>query len=287
MSKPAHLDTNIFLDGGDPHETESIKQALGWLDGQTTNPSLVAAHPDFQACAQQPEGCRSEDLWAVYRTIVTDIAPLVEESVSIEVYADQTTPAASMIEEGRQLNTWIPNAHIKLPINAAGLEAAETLVGEGIRVNMTLCFTQAQVAAVYAATRGAAPGDVYISPFVGRLDDRGQDGMSFITNVITMLRESDGHVQPLVASVRSLAHLRASIACGAPLVTAPGSILREWADAGLPLPDESYIYDAGEKKSIPYEEFDLTADWREFDITHPLTSDGIDRFAADWNAVLK
>ncbi len=219
MTKPTTLQTKIFLDGGDPHETKEIIALLGFLDGQTTNPSLVAKNPAFAACKETPAGCTNEDLWSAYRAIVTEISPLVSESVSIEVYADETTTAEEMIEKGRELTTWIPNAHVKLPINEAGLAAAETLTKEGTRVNMTLCFTQAQAAAVFAATRGAKPGQVYLSPFVGRLDDRGEDGMSFIKNVVHMFADTDGHVQPLVASVRSLDHFLYSLQIGAPLIT--------------------------------------------------------------------
>lgn len=286
MSKPTNITTKIFLDSGSPDDTRSIIDMIGFLDGQTTNPSLVAKNPLFAACKEKPEGCTNDDLWSAYKTIVTEVSPLVPESVSIEVYADTDTTAAEMIEKGRELTTWIPNAHVKLPINSAGLEAAEVLTSEGIRVNMTLCFTQAQAAAVYAATRDAKPGDVYLSPFVGRLDDRGEDGMSFIKNVIKMFRESDGHVQPLVASVRSLDHFLYSLKLEAALITAPTKILKEWSEAGQLVPDDSYQYDAGDLKSFTYEEHDLSADWRSFDLYHPLTDAGIERFANDWNAVL-
>lgn len=284
--KPETMHTKIFLDGGDPIETKQIIELLGWIDGQTTNPSLVAKNPAFAACKDTPAGCTNDDLWSAYKAIVSEISPLVPESVSIEVYADGSTTAAEMIKKGRELNTWIPNAHVKLPINEAGLEAAETLTQESIRVNMTLCFTQAQAAAVFAATRGAKPGDVYLSPFVGRLDDLGKDGMSFIKNTIEMFAGTDGHVQPLVASVRSLDHFLYSIKLGAPLITAPGKILQEWVTADRLLPEESYEYNAGDKTPVPYEEHDLSADWRSFDLSHPLTTAGIERFANDWNAVL-
>ena len=286
MSKPDQLQTRIFLDGGDPAETKRVRDALGFLDGQTTNPSLVAKHPTFQACKERSIGCTNEDLWSAYRDIVTELSPMVPDSVSIEVYADTNTTMAEMVEQGRELAEWIPNPHVKLPITTAGLGAAEQLVADDIRVNMTLCFTQAQVAAVYAATRGAPPGAVYVSPFVGRLDDRGEDGMSLIQNIMTMLESSDGHVESLVASVRSLEHLYASLALGVPRITAPADILLAWAEDGLPVPDASYQYDAKQLTTVPYESYDLTAPWDSFDIEHPLTTDGLARFAADWNAVL-
>jgi transaldolase len=286
MEKSHESRTRIFLDGGDPAETKTIIEKLRTLDGQTTNPSLVAKNPTFAACKDTPQGCTNEDLWSAYRDIVTEISPLVPESVSIEVYADSTTTAAEMIEKGRELNTWIPNAYVKLPINVAGLEAAEVLSREGIRLNMTLCFTQAQAAAVFAATRGAKPGGVYLSPFVGRLDDRGEDGMSFIKNLLTMFADTDGHVETLVASVRTFDHFMYSLQLKAPLITAPAKILQDWFESGMSIPDAQYVYLNGGRTNIPYEEHDLSADWRSFDITHTLTTAGILRFAADWNAVL-
>lgn len=286
MKNLKELQTRIFLDGGDPAETNEIIKLLGSLDGQTTNPSLVAKNPTFAACKDTPQGCTNEDLWAAYRSIVTEISPLVPESVSIEVYADAMTTAADMIEKGREINTWIPNAHVKLPINSAGLEAAEVLSREGVRLNMTLCFTQSQAAAVFAATRGAKPGDVYLSPFVGRLDDRGEDGMSFIKNLLTMFAGTDGHVETLVASVRTFDHFMYSLQLKVPLITAPAKILQTWAESGMVLPDIQYQYLNEGRTAMAYEEYDLTADWRSFDLTHPLTTSGIERFAADWNAVL-
>jgi len=286
MSKPNGITTKIFLDGGDPTETKEIIELLGFLDGQTTNPSLVAKHPSFQACKEGDTPCTNDDLWKAYREIVTAISPLVPESVSIEVYADDDTTADDMIEKGLELNTWIPNAHIKLPITTAGLTAAEVLVGKGLRVNMTLCFTQSQAAAVYAATKGANPGGVYLSPFVGRLDDRGENGMSFIKNVGKMFEGSDGHVSPLVASVRSLDHFMYTLAIGADIITAPGKILREWAEAGMPVPDESFEYNSNDLTDFPYEEHDLSADWKSFDLSHDLTKNGLERFASDWNNLL-
>jgi transaldolase len=286
MNKPSKLKTRIFLDGGEPAETEEIISLLGFLDGQTTNPSLVANNPTFQECKNGDTPCTNDDLWAAYREIVTEISPLVPESVSIEVYADTETTAEQMIEKGRELTTWISNAHIKLPITTAGLEAAQILTKDGIRVNMTLCFTQSQAAAVYSATAGAAAGSVYVSPFVGRLDDRGENGMQFVQNVNKMFRDSDHHVSPLVASVRSLEHFLYAIAIQADIITAPVNILRQWAAGGMSLPDESFPYDAAGLADVPYQDLDLSADWRSFDLSHELTTKGLERFASDWNNLL-
>jgi transaldolase len=96
--------------------------------------------------------------------------------VSIEVFADLDTSAERMLAQGEEMFSWIPNAYIKYPCTREGLRAAEPSVRKNIRMNMTLCFSQEQAAAVYAATKGSRE-PVYLSPFVGRLDDRGENGM--------------------------------------------------------------------------------------------------------------
>lgn len=286
--KPASLKTKIFLDGGIPEETRETMKLLGFLDGQTTNPSLVTKHPTFQACKERGEKCSEADAWKYYREIVQDLSPLVRDgSVSIEVYADRTTKAEEMIEKGVELFSWIPNAHIKLPITTEGLKAAEVLIQRGVRVNLTLCFSQEQAAAVYAATRGASRGGVFVSPFIGRLDDRGENGMSLIENIIKMYASGDGHVEVLTASVRSLDHFLYALQLRSDIITTPFKILKEWGELGMPLPDEHYHYDAGDLKNIPYQELGLSKNWNEFDIAHELTDKGIDRFADDWNALLR
>src|SRR5207244_12797357 len=118
-----------------------------------------------------------------YKRIVQKISPLVGDAgVSIEVFADIDTTAEEMLAQGQEMFSWIPNAYIKYPCTHEGLRAAQMSVQKNIRVNMTLCFSQEQAAAVYAATRGSKQ-PVYVSPFVGRLDDRGEDGMDLIRNI--------------------------------------------------------------------------------------------------------
>src|SRR5579863_6266549 len=175
--------TKILLDGGDPAETARIRQLLGYVDGQTTNPSLVAKNPAIHQRIAAGRPLSRQEEQDAYRDIVRQISPLVGDAgVSIEVYADLNTSADQMIAEGRQMFTWIPNAYIKYPCTREGLRAAQMSVREGLRVNLTLCFSQAQAAAVYDATKGTkAPA--YISPFVGRLDDRGENGMDLVKNI--------------------------------------------------------------------------------------------------------
>jgi transaldolase len=165
--------TKILLDGGDPDETLRIRNLLGFLDGQTTNPTFVAKNPDVQRRIASGHKLSREEQKEKYKQIVQKISPLVGSAgVSIEVFADFDTTAEQMVAQGEEMFSWIPNAYIKYPCIREGLRAAKISVERNMRVNMTLCFSQAQAAAVYAATRGSKE-PVYVSPFVGRLDDRG------------------------------------------------------------------------------------------------------------------
>lgn len=285
--KPDNLKTKIFLDGGIPQETREAVKVLGFLDGQTTNPTLISKHPSFLACQAKGEKCTEEDGWKFYREIVSEISPLVKDgSVSIEVYADRSTKAEEMVSKGLELFGWIPNAHIKLPTTPEGLKAAQELIGKGVRINMTLCFSQQQAAAVYTATSGAKRGDVFVSPFVGRLDDQGENGMDLIKNILQMYKNSDGHVEVLTASVRSMEHFLYAIKLGSDIITAPFKILTQWAKEGLLVPGDDFEYSAGELKNIPFEELDLSQNWQEFNLAHTLTDKGIERFSQDWNALI-
>src|ERR1039457_5282849 len=114
--------------------------------------------------------------------------------------------------------SWIPNAYIKYPCTYEGLRAAQMSVERGIRVNVTLCFSQEQAAGIYAATH-ASKAPVYVSPFIGRLDDRGENGMDLVRNIKRMYERGDGHVHVLAASIRSVSHLLCSFALGAELAT--------------------------------------------------------------------
>jgi transaldolase len=183
--------------------------------------------------------------------------------------------------------SWIPNAHIKFPTFPEGLKAAQKAISLGLRVNMTLCFTQAQAAAVYAATRGAQKGDVFVSPFVGRLDDREENGMDLIAHILQLYKKGDGHVEVLTASVRTLDHLLYALKLGSHIITAPLKILREWADKGQPLPDATYQYDRRKLKAIPYRDLDLNKPWQEYDLSHELTTRGMEKFSGDWNSLVK
>lgn len=286
MKRSENLKTKIFLDGGDPKETREIIKLLGFLDGQTTNPTLIAKSPEAQARLKAGNKFTREEIQDFYRTVVGEIsASIPDGSVSVEVYADKNTLADEMFAQGKEMFSWIPNAHVKYPTLPAGLEAAERSVKSGMRVNMTLVFSEEQAVAVYAATRGAKKGDVFVSPFVGRLDDKGENGMELIKNIQTAYEGGDGHVEILTASVRSMEHFLYALYLGSDIITAPYKILKEWSERGMPTPDESFVY-APALKPIAYKEMDLSKDWRDYDITHELTDKGVEKFAEDWNALL-
>lgn len=242
----------IFLDSGDPEETNQAIAILGKLDGQTTNPTLIAKNP-----ATAGKLFTKKEIFSFYRSVVEQISKLIPKgSVSVEVYADAKTSAEEMFKQGKAMFSWIPNAHIKYPITRAGLEAAEKSVKAGIRVNMTLCFSVEQAAAVYAATKGAKKGSVFISPFVGRLDDQGERGMDLVRDILQMYKKGDGHVEVLTASVRNLSHFLKAKSLGSDIITAPLKVLKQWAA-------------------------------QDYDISHELTDAGIERFAKDWNNLIK
>jgi len=301
--KPLDLKTKIFLDSGDPAETREILFILGFLDGQTTNPSLIAKNPGTAG----KKFSRAE-LLDFYRGVVEEVSSLIPNgSVSVEVYSDFSTSSKDMLEQGREFYTWIPNpgsarsdvhrlgygarAHIKYPTTKEGLKAAEMSVKEGMNVNMTLVFSQEQAAAVYAATRGAKKGQVFVSPFVGRLDDIGEKGMDLIKNIIEMYKTGDGHVEVLTASVRSSAHIQEAISLGSDILTAPLKVLSNAKSEILSASRRTKSETSPKSeilnlKSISYQTIDLNKPWQEYNIQHELTDKGLAKFSEDWNNLL-
>lgn len=288
MAKPDNLHTKIFLDSADPGETKEIIRLLGFLDGQTTNPTLISKNPQVKKRLEKGERFTEKEIMGFYQEIVREISQLIPQgSVSVEVYADQNTKPEEMLRQGEEMFSWIPNAHIKYPTTRAGLIAAQKSLKGGLRVNMTLCFTQEQAAAVYSATKGAKRGDVFVSPFVGRLDDQGFNGMDLIENIIQMYESGDGHVEVLTASVRNINHFLWALKLGSDIITAPFRILKEWAETGLRLPDDTFTYERKDLQEIPFKRLDLSQDWQSFNINHELTDQGMKRFSEDWNALVK
>ena len=284
--------TKILVDGGDPKETLRIKGLIGFVDGQTTNPSLIARNPEIQRLIVAGHRLSSQEEKDEYKRIVQSISPLIGDAgVSIEVFADIDTRAEEMLVQGEEMFSWIPNAYVKYPCTHEGLRAAQMSVKESIRVNVTLCFSQEQAAAVYAATKGSKE-PVYVSPFIGRLDDHGDDGMDLVRNIKTMYEDSDGHVHVLAASIRSVDHLVCSFGLGAELATVPTRVLEEWAAKDFPMPDQDFSYkgvDARGKplRAIPYSGLDLAQPWESFDLANELTTTGIQKFVADYRSTLK
>jgi len=284
--------TKILVDGGDPAETEKIKSLLGFVDGQTTNPSLIAKNPEIQRRIAAGQKLSTEEQHDEYKKIVRQISALIGDAgVSIEVFADLGTSSDHMLAEGRKMFSWVPNAYIKYPCTHEGLRAAQASVQEDMRVNITLCFSQEQAAAVYAATLGSkAP--VYVSPFIGRLDDRGENGMDLIQNIQRMYKAGDGHVHVLAASIRSTDQLLACLALGVDLMTVPAKVLEAWSATGLSIPDKRFVYKGVDSKGSPlrpirYKELDLSNPWESFDLKHDLTTKGIERFVADFERTLQ
>jgi transaldolase len=277
--------TKILVDGGDPQETRHVKELLGFVDGQTTNPSLIAKNPHIKELIASGHKLSDEEELEEYKKIVQTISPLVGDAgVSIEVFSDEKTTAQEMFDQGQEMFSWISNAYTKYPCTVEGLRAAQMSVRQGMRVNITLCFSQPQAAAVYAATKGSKE-PVYVSPFVGRLDDIGLNGMDVVKNIKRMFSKGDGHVLVLAASIRSLEHLLYCFALQTELATVPAKILELWASDNFPMPDEQFQY-KGSGKPIPYEELDLEQPWQAFDVQHELTRKGIEKFAADYRATL-
>jgi transaldolase len=211
----------IFLDTAN---IEQIRQAarLGIVSGVTTNPSLV-----------------SNEGMADYEAVVKEICAIIPGPVSAEVLG---TEAQEMIEQARQIARWAPNVAIKIPATADGIEATSVLSKDGIKVNFTLCFSLNQ--ALLAALAGAA----YVSPFVGRLDDIGHDGMALVTDIVDVYKRYGLPTQVIAASIRHPQHCVAAAKAGAHIATVPYAVLMQMT-------------------------------------RHPLTDTGITRFLDDWKRV--
>jgi len=208
----------IFLDTANIDE---IRQGakLGIVSGVTTNPSLV-----------------SKEGVADYEAAIKEICSIIPGPVSAEVLTEDTE---AMIEQARHISTWAPNVVIKIPASLDGLAATSTLARENIKVNFTLCFSLNQ--ALLAALAGAT----YVSPFVGRLDDVGHDGMQLVKEMVEMFQHYQFPTQVIAASIRHPLHCVAAVKAGAHIATVPFSVLMQM-------------------------------------IRHPLTDVGITRFLADW-----
>jgi transaldolase len=278
--------TQLFLDSGDPRDTAKALQLLGKLDGQTTNPSLVAKNPEVQKKIASGKTFDNASLLSLYESIIKDISRQIPHgSVSIEVYADHTTTAHELLDQASTMYQWIPNAHIKFPTNMAGLEAAHKFAAIGGRVNMTLGFTLAQAIAVQQATRGASIGQVFYSSFVGRVFDSGTNGIELLRHVVARLNKSHSHVQVLAASFRSLDQLKGAIVVGSDIVTIPLNLIEEWSESAFELSPNYQFTDPTVSTYSP-ESISDSFNWRH-DLEIPEQAlTGVEKFAQDWNGLL-
>ena len=212
----------LFVDTGDVTEVQKAAE-WGILDGVTTNPSLVAktGHP--------------------HEDVLREICGIVDGPVSAEVVAVE---APGMVEEGERLARIHENIVVKCPMTAEGLKATRILTDRGHRVNVTLVFSAAQ--ALLAAKAGAA----FISPFVGRLDDVGHDGMELVAQMLEILDHYTYEAEVLVASVRTPIHVIRAAQMGADIATCPFSVMQQL-------------------------------------VKHPLTDVGLEKFLADYRKARK
>jgi len=213
----------IFLDTGN---TKEIKEAASWgvLDGITTNPSLVAK-----------EG-RS------FKELLKEICSIVDGPISAEVVSIE---ADAMVKEGKDLASVHKNIVVKVPLIPEGLKACKALTSQGIRVNVTLCFSPNQ--ALLAAKAGAW----CVSPFIGRLDDISQNGMELIRDIVTIFRNYQYKTKVLVASVRGPQHVVEAAKIGGDICTMPFTVFKQLVqhpltDIGL----KKFLSD-WEKQNIP------------------------------------
>lgn len=209
----------------DTAEIEEIRQAnlRGWVDGVTTNPSLIAKS--------------GKDFFTVIKEICKEVSgPVSAEVISLK--------ADEMVREGLELAKIASNVVVKIPMCEDGMIAVKKLKAEGIRTNVTLVFSPMQ--ALLAAKAGAT----MVSPFVGRLDDIGVEGMTMVNQVIQMYQNYDFDTEVLVASVRSPMHIQIAAEMGADIATIPFKVMQQMTH-------------------------------------HPLTDKGIKAFLDDWNKAQK
>src|SRR5579871_6019296 len=188
----------LFIDTADPKEIAKLSET-GLVDGVTTNPSLAAK------------------TGLDYVESLKEICCAVKGPVSAEVLATET---AGMISEGKRFAKIAKNIAIKVPLTWDGLKACRALADEGLMVNVTLCFSPVQ--AMMAAKAGAT----FISPFIGRLDDAGQDGMELIREIRAIYDNYDFKTQILAASIRGVPHVRGAALAGADVATVPPDVFK-------------------------------------------------------------
>ncbi|MEI6327091.1 MAG: transaldolase family protein [Candidatus Roizmanbacteria bacterium] len=283
----------FFLDSCDPAATREMKSTVGKIDGQTTNPTLLVKNPEVQKRIQGGK-IKEADLLTIYKEAIQDISSIIPDgAISIEVYANWDTSAKDMLKQAESMYTWIPNAYMKFPTIPEGLKAAYEFTSKGGRVNMTLVFDQDQAAAVYSATRNTR-SPAFVSPFLGRWDDRGYQGVDLIKNIVQMYKsfsttaKSIPHVEVLAASIRNMDHFYASIAYGADIITAPLATFQLWVAEGKKSPDTYTI--SKNLRPLPYNDLSYTDDFSTYSIDQSeggLLNQGLTKFVSDWDGVIE
>ena len=208
----------FFIDTANLNEIREAAQ-LGLIDGVTTNPSLIAKEGGVD-----------------FKQHIAAICEVVEGDISVEV---TSLEMEGMLREGREYARIAPNVVVKCPLTRDGLKATRRLTDEGTKVNVTLCFSAAQ--AILAAKAGAA----YISPFVGRLDDIGQNGLELLAEIVEIYSNYSWKTEVLAASIRHPIHVVEAARMGAHVATMPFKVIEQL-------------------------------------IKHPLTDKGLEQFLADW-----
>lgn len=297
--------TKFLLDSGDPDEytklQELFKSHEKELWGSTTNPTLIAKKLGMDKKYTQ------EEALLLQKQIILQIVEIVPGAVSAEVYADQDTKADQMIAQGQEIATWHNRVVVKLPTTIEGFIARTGLRKLGIVTNNTLVFSQEQIFAICLHEQimkkefGPFEQDYpsFISPFVGRLDDIGQNGMDLVKNGIKIQKLFEGsQTWMLEASVRTNEHISEGITAQTQLITAPGKAYTPWLSQ--PNPSNPLISpNPSSLSEIPYwqppeqllqiknlDEFDQALKTKTLDITHPLTDKGLIQFAKDWHQIL-
>ncbi len=234
-----------------------------------------------------------------------EIVEIVPGAVSAEVYADLATSSEEMVEQGRDIATWHQRVVVKLPTTLEGFKARTILRREGIAINNTLVFSQEQIFAICLHEKIVLqqfnPKPIlfppFISPFVGRLDDKGENGMMLISHGMQIKNTyfPPNQTWMLEASVRSISHMNKGIELSTELMTVPIKIIREWAES-LQNPTEEPPTNLTEIPSWQpgpellniksVDEFMEVIDNGKLNIEHPLTTSGIEKFVADWKAIL-
>jgi len=295
----------FLLDSGDPQEYKELSELANLnknqLWGSTTNPSLIAKKLSGKKVSQK-------EAYELQKQIVLEILHLVEGAVSAEVYADKSTPAEQMIEQGMEISKWNNRVVVKLPTNLEGLKARTELRKQGVPINNTLVFSQQQIFAICLHEKliqqlynpKDAPFPPFISPFVGRLDDKGLDGMQLVEYGMEIKNSFDFDMWMLESSVRSAEHIKRGILAQSDIATIPAKVMRSWLEMSDEEKDTIDPFEYSKnlkeiekwepsdelKKISSLEQFIAALETNKLDIQHELTDTGLERFAADWNALI-